>query len=60
MKIRIKEIIYIMMIVTGILIEKYGLHTGNPHLEKMFGWGTASLGAINLVIGYFQSPSKKD
>ena len=55
MKIGIKEIIYIMMIITGILVEKYGLNTTNPHMEKYFGWGAISLGSINIVLGYFKS-----
>ena len=59
MLIKIKEIIYIMMILTGILIEKYGLNSGNPHLEKMFGWGMISLGPINMVIDYIKKPKKK-
>jgi hypothetical protein len=59
MQIKIKEITYIMMIITGMLIEKYGLHTSNPHLEKMFGWGAISLGSINMVISYFNQPKKK-
>ena len=54
MQIKIREIIYIMMIITGILIEKYGLNTGNPELEKMFGWGMISLGPINMVIDYIK------
>jgi hypothetical protein len=59
MKIGIKEICYIMMIITGILVEKYGLNTSNPHLEKMFGWGAISLGSINMVLDYFNKPNKK-
>lgn len=59
MKIRIKEIIYLMMILTGILIEKYGLHTSNPQLEKYFGWGVISMGSINMIIGYFNKPKNK-
>jgi len=59
MQIKIKEICYIMMIITGIMIEKYGLHTGNPHIEKMFGWGSISLGSINMVISYFNQLKKK-
>ena len=46
------------MIITGILIEKYGLHTTNPHIEKMFGWGAISLGGINMVMSYFNQPKK--
>lgn len=59
MKIRIKEIIYIMMILTGILIERYGINSGNPELEKYFGWGAISLGSINMVIDYFKKPKAK-
>ena len=47
-----------MMIITGILVEKYGLNTTNPELEKYFGWGVISLGSINLVIDYFKTPKK--
>jgi len=59
MQIKIKEICYIMMIITGILIEKYGLHTANPHIEKMFGWGSISLGTINMFMSYINQPKKK-
>jgi hypothetical protein len=48
-----------MMILTGILVEKYGLNSGNPHLEKMFGWGMISLGPINMVIDYIKKPKNK-
>ena len=58
MNIRIKEIIYLMMIITGILIEKYGIPNSNPQLEKYFGWGAISLGSINLIIDYFKKPKK--
>lgn len=47
------------MILTGILIERYGLNTGNPNLEKMFGWGAISLGSINMVMSYFKQPKNK-
>jgi hypothetical protein len=47
-----------MMIITGIMIEKYGLQTPNPNLEKMFGWGAISLGSINMVMSYFKSRKK--
>ena len=59
MQIRIKEIIYIMLIITGILIQRYGINSSNPELEKYFGWGAISLGSINLVIDYFKKPKKK-
>ena len=58
MQIKAKEIIYVMMIVTGILVEKYGLNTTNPDLEKYFGWGAISLGSFNLVLDYFKKPKK--
>lgn len=59
MQIRIKEIIYIMLILTGILIQRYGINSSNPELENYFGWGAISLGSINLVIDYFKKPKKK-
>lgn len=58
MKIRIKEICYIMMILTGLLIEKYGVPGANPQLEKYFGWGAASLGSINMVMSYIKGKKK--
>jgi hypothetical protein len=48
-----------MLIITGILIERYGINSSNPELEKYFGWGAISLGSINLVIDYFKKPKKK-
>ena len=59
MQIRIKEIIYIMMIVTGIIVEKYGLKGADPELVKYFGWGVISLGSFNLVLDYIKKPKKK-
>lgn len=59
MQIKIKEIIYIMMILTGILIEKYGVPGANPQIEKYFGWGAISLGSINIVLDYFKKPKNK-
>lgn len=59
MQIRIKEIMYIIIILTGIFIERYGIGSRNPELEKYFGWGVISLGSINLVIDYFRRPKKK-
>ena len=59
MQIRIKEIIYIMMILTGILVEKYGLNGADPELVKYFGWGVISLGSFNLVLDYIRKPKKK-
>lgn len=48
-----------MMIVTGILVEKYGLKGADPELVKYFGFGIISLGSLNLVIDYFKQPKKK-
>jgi hypothetical protein len=59
MQIKAKQIIYVMMILTGILIEKYGLNTNNPELEKYFGWGAISLGSFNVVLEYFKKPKNK-
>jgi hypothetical protein len=59
MQIRITEIISITMILTGILIEKYGLKGADPELVKYFGWGVISLGSFNLVLDYIRKPKKK-
>ena len=58
MQIKIKEICYLMMILTGILIEKYGVPGADPKLAEYFGWGAISLGSINMVIDYFKKPKK--
>ena len=58
MQIKIREICYLMMILTGILIEKYGIPGANPQIEKYFGWGSISLGSLNLVLDYFNKPKK--
>jgi len=55
---KIRKVIYIMMILTGILIEKYGLSTNNP-LEPLFGGAMIGLGALNIVIDYIKKPKKK-
>ena len=47
------------MIITGILVEKYGLNTNNPELEKYFGFGAISLGSFNIVIDYFKNKKNK-
>ncbi len=56
---KLRQIIYVMMIITGILVEKYGLNTGNPELEKYFGFGAISLGSFNIVLDYIRKPKKK-
>lgn len=58
MQIKIREICYLMMILTGILIEKYGIQGADPKLTEYFGWGAISLGSINIVIDYFKKPKK--
>lgn len=52
---KIKRVIYVMMILTGILIEKYGLQTDNVELEKYFGFGIISLGSFNIVLDYLKN-----
>lgn len=59
MQIKIREIVYIIMILTGILIERYGLKGADPELVKYFGWGAISLGSFNLVLDYIRKPKKK-
>ena len=59
MQIKIKEIVYIMMILTGILVERYGLKGADPELVKYFGWGAISLGSFNLVFDYLRKPKNK-
>ena len=59
MQIKIREIVYIMMILTGLLIEKYGLKGADPELVKYFGWGIISLGSFNIVLDHIRKPKKK-
>ena len=42
------------MILTGIIIEKYGMNTSNPEIEKYFGFGIISLGSFNIVLDYLK------
>jgi len=53
---KIKQVIYVMLILTGILIEKYGLKGADPELVKYFGWGVISLGSFNIVLDYIRKP----
>jgi hypothetical protein len=55
---KLRQIIYGLMIVTGILIENYGLKGANPELVKYFGWGAISLGSFNIVLDYIRKPKK--
>ncbi len=59
MQIKIREIVYIMMILTGILVERYGLKGADPELVKYFAWGSISLGSFNLVLDYIRKPKNK-
>jgi hypothetical protein len=54
MKITLKQIIYVMLIITGILIEKYG-SGGDPQLDKYFGFGVIGLGSFNIILDYFKN-----
>ena len=56
---KLRQIIYVMMIVTGILVEKYGLKGADPELVKYFGFGAISLGSFNIVLDYIRKPKKK-
>lgn len=56
---KLRQIIYVMFIITGILVEKYGLNTNNPELEKYFGWGAIGLGSFNIVLDYFKNKKTK-
>ncbi len=55
----LRQIIYVMMIITGILIERYGLKGANPELVKYFGFGVISLGSFNIVLDYIRKPKNK-
>lgn len=55
----LRQIIYVMMIITGILVEKYGLKGADPELVKYFGFGAISLGSFNIVLDYIRKPKKK-
>ncbi len=54
----LRKLVYVMMIITGIMIEKYGLKTNNPNLEMYFGFGMISLGSLNIVLEYFKKRKK--
>ena len=56
---KIKQIIYVMFIITGILIEKYGLKGADPELTRYFGFGAISLGSFNIVLDYIRKPKNK-
>lgn len=56
---KLRQIIYGMMIVTGILVERYGLKGADPELVKYFGFGAISLGSFNIVLDYIRKPKNK-
>jgi hypothetical protein len=56
---KLRQIIYVMMIITGILVEKYGLNGADPELVKYFGFGAISLGSFNIVLDYIRKPKNK-
>ena len=47
------------MILTGILVQKYGLKGADPELVKYFGWGVISLGSFNIVLDYIRNRKNK-
>lgn len=55
----LRKLVYVMMIITGIMIEKYGLKTNNPNLEMYFGFGMISLGSLNIVLEFFKKSKNK-
>ena len=55
---KIRQVVYVTMILTGILIEKYGIKGANPELVKYFGFGAISLGSFNIVLDYIRKPKK--
>ena len=55
----VKTVVYIILIITGILIEIYGITGVNPHFETYFGYGVITLGSLNIVIDFIKSKRKK-
>jgi hypothetical protein len=43
-----KLIVYVVMIITGLLIVKFGLGHGHRY-DKIFGWIMVGFGAINII-----------
>ena len=56
---KIRQVVYVIMILTGILIEKYGIKNADPELVKYFGFGAISLGSFNIVLDYIRKPKNK-
>lgn len=42
-----------MLIITGILIEKYGINK-DSQLEGLFGFSMIGLGSLNIIIDHFK------
>jgi hypothetical protein len=55
----VKTVVYIILIITGILIEIYGITGKNPQLESYFGYGFISLGSLNIVIDFIKKRRDK-
>jgi hypothetical protein len=47
------------MILTGILIERYGIKGADPDIVKYFGYGAISLGSFNIILDYIRKPKNK-
>jgi hypothetical protein len=56
---KIRQVTYVMMILTGILIERYGIKGADPDIVKYFGFGAISLGSFNIVLDYIRKPKNK-
>ena len=56
---KIRQVTYVMMILTGILIERYGIKGADPDIVKYFGFGAISLGSFNIVLDYIKKRKNK-
>ena len=56
---KIRQVTYALMILTGILIERYGINGADPEIVKYFGYGAISLGSFNIVLDYIRKPKNK-
>lgn len=54
---KIRQVIYVLTILMGILIEKYDLGTQNL-LSDIFAGSLIGLGSLNLILDYFNKPNK--
>lgn len=53
-----KWIVYLAVVVTGVLIFKYGLH-GNPVFEKIIAGTFVLFGGTNIVVDYTRKQKLK-